>query len=205
MEISRGDRCTITAEGETATKHYPDGKVRTMRYYPERDAEAIAGEIDELTAWRLLRDIAMQAPGIKTPIMPSHILIDGEGFRIAEWSESRDYRFEAPEGYSPVWALGASVFYIFMGSHVFHGTGGKGQHASTPVPSMRRGLTALNAVTAGCLSFHPGTRPSLEEIALTAESNMERLKGSRHQERKKKREHYMDTAELDRLWPEEMI
>ena len=95
MLIYKGKRYTINTDGINATKS--DGiTTKTMAYYPERDASAIAGEIDELTAWRLLRDISGQATIINTPISPEHILIDGEKFHLSEWSTGYDPRFTSP-------------------------------------------------------------------------------------------------------------
>lgn len=172
-EIYKGILHTITTDGITA--HKTDGnRAETMPYYPERDITALAGEIDELTAWQILRDIARQAQDCSTPILPDHIIIDGESFILLRWSRSRDDKFIAPEGYSPVWALGATVFYTYLGCHVFQGLGGKGQSATAPVPTLRKSLPELSALIVRCLDHNSSRRPSLVEIAEIADANVAR-------------------------------
>lgn len=175
MIIHKGDRYTITASGETAEK--TDGKTTLrMKFFPQRDAEALAGEIDELTAWTLLRDIATQCRNTATPVSPAHILITDDGFTLAEWSRSHDGRFTAPEGYDPVWALAASLFFIFLGTYPFQGLGGKGQTRTAPVPTLRRALPELSRLVNRCLSHDPARRPSLDEINYSAEANIARCR-----------------------------
>lgn len=205
MIIHKGKKYTIECKGDVAEK--TDGKsIRRMRYYPERDASALAGEIDELTAWRLLRDISRQASVSKTPISPEHILIDGEEFILSEWSESSDDRFNAPEGYEPVWALAASVFQIFLGCHVFQGMGGRGQSSTAPVPVLRRELPELSTLIARSLSYITGNRPTLREIEEIAEANVSRCESLKTEfpPRKEVSSHSIPSDELDKYWPEEM-
>lgn len=206
MIIHKGKIYTITIEGNEATKS--NGKdIRTMRYYPERDASAIAGEIDELSAWQLLHDIASQIPSnLKTPVSPQHILIDGANFILSEWSEGNDERFTAPEGYEPVWALGASVFYIFLGCHVFQGLGGNGQTSSAPIPTLRRELPELSKIISRCLSHNPSERPSLKEIQDVSGQNISRCKREKQEfpSLKTTGDLIVPANEIDQLWPEEM-
>lgn len=203
--IYKGERYSISTDGTTARK--TDGKDnREMSFYPERDVTALAGDIDELTAWQLIKAVASQAASLDTPVLPSHILIDGDTFRLAEWSASTDRRFTAPEGYSAVWALGASVFYLYLGCHVFHGLGGEAQSATTPVPLLRKDLGDLNALVGACLQYDPVKRPGLEYVLRVAEKNISRLKSLPKMERKKKKENTIDgqASQLDMLWPDEM-
>lgn len=205
MLIHTGKRYKIESSGETASKS--DGTtVRTMKFYPERDLYNISGEIDELTAWQILLDIAVQVQLVKTPISPDHILIDGNGFLLSEWSESKDTRFVAPEGYSSVWALGASVFYVFLGCHVFQGLGGKGQSATTPVPTLRRELPELSDLISRCLAFRPENRPTLQEIESISKENIARCCSmqSKFPPKKQVIDHSIKSDEIDLLWPEEM-
>lgn len=205
MLLHKGIKYEITASGDKAKKS--DGNVsRTMPFYPERDAYNISGEIDELTAWLILRDIAVQAQHVKTPISPDHILISKDEFHLSEWSESLDNRFIAPEGYSTVWALGASVFRIFLGCDVFQGLGGKGQTISAPVPTMRRGLPDLSQIISSCLRFDPSQRPTLEEIKSISEKNIQRCVSQRNDFPPLKPTGSVKVTldEIDRYWPEEM-
>lgn len=202
MILHKGERFTIESRGNVAVKS--DGTVsREIPLFRERDAMAIAGEIDEHSAWRLLRDLASQAKDTKTAVIPSHVLIDGQGFRLSDWSEGRDKRFEAPEGYDPVWAIGATTFFIFLGCHVFHGLGGAGQSASTPVPVMRRELPRLSRLVGQCLAFSPAERPSLAEIESEAERNLQHLDSQPPEQNKLKRK--KEVIDIDEAWPEEMI
>ena len=205
MIIHKGKRYRIECNGDIVVK--TDGRdVRTMRYFPERDVSALAGEIDELTAWRIFMDISRQSLTVKTPISPRHILIDGEGFVLSEWSESMDRRLSAPEGYEPVWALAASVFQIFLGCHVFQGRGGKGQSATTPIPTLRRELPELSGFISRCLSYNPVQRPSLKEIAEIAECNILRCKASMTEfpPLKPSKPQAVAMDEIDRYWPDEI-
>lgn len=202
--ISNGPRYIITTDGQTAEKS--DGNSsRRMKYYPERDAGAIAGEIDETTAWTLLRDIAVEAGKTHVPICPEHILISGDNFILSEWSESTDPRFMAPEGHDPVWALAAATFYIFLGTYPFQGLGGKGQTATAPVPTLRRQLPELSSLIARALSFDKTKRPTLNEIAQTAEANLTRCRNSATEfPPLKNTAKPTDYEEYDQLWPDKI-
>ena len=205
MLIHKGEKYEITSSGETASKS--DGTtVRTMKFYPERDLYSISGEIDQLTAWRIFHDISREAMKVKAPISPDHILIDGDGFKISEWSESTDPRFIAPERYSPVWALGASVFFAFLGCHVFQGLGGKGETATSPIPTLRRELPELSGLIARCLAYNPESRPSLQEIAEISKENMARCKSilSQYPPQKAIITDTIKQDEIELLWPDEI-
>lgn len=205
IDIHKGKKYVITTDGITAEKS--DGSsTRRIKYYPERDIAALAGEIDELTAWQILHDVAKQCKDIKTPISPEHILIDGDGFILSEWSESGDARFTAPEGYSPVWALAAMVFYTYLGCHVFQGLGGKGQTQTAPIPTLRRELPELSNLIIRCLDFNPSKRPGMTEIVKIAEDNIKRCKSQQSDfpPLKKFSESKITADEIDAYWPEEM-
>lgn len=205
MRIHTGKKYAISTDGTYAEK--TDGAtVRRMRFFPERDIRAIAGEIDELAAWRIFHDVAVSAHATSTPISPDHIFIDGGGFVLSEWSRSVDSRFVAPEGYSPVWALGATVFFSFLGCHVFQGLGGRGQSASTPVPTMRKGLPELSELVARCLDFTPCRRPSLDVIASSASENIVRCESAKIElpPEKISKTGAVSAGDTDMWWPERM-
>lgn len=205
VEIHKGKIYTITTDGITAEKS--DGNnIRRMKYYPERDITAIAGEIDELTAWQIMLDVAKQSKDTKTPIAPEHIFIDGDGFTLSGWSDSEDERFSAPEGYSPVWALAATVFYVYMGCHVFQGLGGKGQTKTAPIPTLRRELPKLSNLIIRCLDFIPTRRPEMSEIITISEDNIKRCRTILNDfpPLRKVSENVITSDEIDTYWPEEM-
>lgn len=204
MLIHKGAKYSIHVDGVEAVK--TDGVTRrTMKFYPERDASAIAGDIDELTAWQILHDIAGDAQKLTTPIAPKHILIDGTHFVLSEWSEGHDERLTAPEGYSAVWALAASVFYLFLGCHVFQGLGGKGQRQMTPIPTLRRQLPELSKLLIRCLEYDVSLRPSLIEIQQEAESNIRRCESlqSEFPPHKVSDSEPLTADELDLVWSDE--
>lgn len=205
VEIYKGKKYTITTDGIIAEKS--DGNtLRKMKYYPERDIMAIAGEIDELTAWKILKDVALQSQKVKTPISPEHVLIDGNKFILSDWSDSGDERFIAPEGYSPVWALAATVFYVYLGCYVFHGLGGKGQTATAPIPILRRELPGLSNLVVKCLDFNPENRPDISEIVQIAEENIRRCEPLQNDfpPLKKIYDTMITADEIETYWPEEM-
>lgn len=205
IDIYKGKKYTITTDGITAEKS--DGSsTRSMKYYPERDISALAGEIDELTAWQILHDVAKQSKDIKTPISPEHIFIDGSEFILSEWSDSRDEKFNAPEGYSPVWALAATVFYTYLGCYVFQGLGGKGQTKTVPIPTLRRELPELSNLIIQCLDFNPTKRPAFSEIVKIAEDNIKRCEATQTDfpPLKKVSNSLITADEIDSYWPEEM-
>lgn len=205
MIIHKGKTYTIESDGMRAVK--TDGiSTRSMKFYPERDASTIAGNIDELSAWRILHDISSAAISLDTPIHPEHILINDDGFILSEWSQSHDMRFVAPEGYSKVWALGASVFYLYLGCHVFQGLGGKGQTDSAPVPFLRRNMPELSGLLLKCLDFNPSRRPGLSEIKEIAIDNIKRCKSCESVKPPFKPSVVSGVSkdELDTLWPDKM-
>lgn len=209
-EIYRGERYRIEAEGATARK-IPVGtsgpeasEAIEMKYCPERDVTGIAGCVDEADAWRLLLDVASAAKEHpEVPVCPAHVLIDGDGFLLSTWSRGLDPGYVAPEGYSASWAIGATLFYVLMGTPVFHGAGGAGQTATTPVPNPGSRMQALGETVARCLAFAPAGRPSVEELAETARRRLERLAGATA-ERKRRKEKEESADSLEDVWPEEL-
>lgn len=191
-----------------AVKTAPGEDERRMDFFPERDVAPLAGEADERTAWTLLADVARELDkNSATPVCPAHILIDRDGaFRLSPWSRSQDPAFTAPEGYEPVWALGASVFFLVLGCPVFYGLGGAAQGPSTPVPTLRRSWSGLSALINRCLSFEPSARPEVKEIysmAIEALGKLPDLVAALKPEIKGCPAALHDD-ELEALWPEKI-
>ena len=178
--------------------------IKYSEKYPEGPASALAGEIDEKTAWQILHDIARSADTSRIAICPDTIFIDNSGFALAENNRGDNTRYKAPEGYSASWALAASVFFIFMGIDIFHGRGSSVQNANTPIPIMRQGLDALNSIIADSLSFDPKRRPTLESIAGVAEKELHRLAAAKEEcEQSPKTASVLPTDDdLEKYWPE---
>lgn len=146
--------------------------------------EDVAGLLPEKLAWMLLRDMGKALAGLLEPhgaVNPSHILWDETAFLLAD-SESageKDRRFLAPESTpafsGDVWSLGASVFYLVMGTPVFNGLGGRAQRAESVLPYMRKGMPELSRLIMRCLSFTPEDRPSAQELSSAASQRLEAL------------------------------
>lgn len=222
--IHIGERYKITTDGSRAFK--TDGEnTRSMDYCEKRDTSALAGAIDEKTAWQIIRDIARQKDRdfmrggaymreVTTPISPEHILIYDNlnselsmEFQLSPWSESHDQKYTAPEGYSDVWALAATIFYLYLGCHVFQGLGGKGQSPNTPIPTLRKELPELSELLVRCLYFDPKKRPEIMEVANIAGRNLERLSKTDNLPKRKlkhKQNQQSIIDDIDILWPEEI-
>ena len=180
--------------------------IKYSEKYPEGPASALAGEIDEKTAWQILYDIARCALTSRVAICPDTIFIDHDGFSLDNNDRADNSLYTAPEGYSAPWALAASVFFIFMGIDIFHGRGGSAQNAGTLIPIMRQGLDALNSIIADSLSFDPKRRPTLESIAGVAEKELHRLAAAKEEcEQSPKTASVLPTDDnLEKYWPEIM-
>ena len=201
-----GDKYTITTEeidGQLRAVKTDGERKLTMPYYPERDSSALAGSIDEVTVWSILRDIAKSLPS-ETPVSPEHILIDGDNSVLSEWSRSHDVRFNAHEGYSDIWALGASVFSLLIACDVFNGRGGAMQTATTPIPRISSADSDLSDTVAACLAYNPADRPTADEIVKLAESALQRYGQLKNEPKLKSFVSHASVDELDLLWPEEM-
>lgn len=180
--------------------------IKYSEKYPEGPASALAGEIDEKTAWQILYDIARCAVTSRVAICPDTIFIDNDGFSLDNNDRADNSLYTAPEGYSAPWALAASVFFIFMGIDIFHGRGGSAQTAGTLIPIMRQGLDALNSIIADSLSFDPKRRPTLESIAGVAEKELHRLAAAKEECKEcPKTASVLPTDDnLEKYWPEIM-
>lgn len=125
----------------------------------------IAGRMCERSVWQLLDTLA--AAGVCPS--PECITVEDDRYVLAPGSRTAD-AFRAPEGDSPAWSFGAVAFYALMGVPVFEGTGGRGQSADTPVPSIGAAhcSAALSGLLRRALSYEPAQRPTVEEIAAAA-------------------------------------
>ena len=204
-----------------------------MPHCMERSADGIAGYCSEQTAWKFLFDVASGIAHIHNKgyihhdIKPSNILITDSGFAIGDFGgcfkhdehsahleeDITSHAFSAPEWSkdrtdivqkSDIWALGASVFQMIMGVHIFSGRGGKVQKADTLLPSLPKDRYSkeLSSLICSCLAFNPFDRPSAEEIRDIAR---QKLATSTQRERKIKNAGYREiTNGIAECWPEEM-
>lgn len=183
-------------------------------------ASDLAGHCNELTAWRILRDVSdTLLTNTSLPVSPYLIEInDDGGFSITQTTGPTDTGgFAAPEQVkgtateaSAVWSLAASVFYIVMGCQVMNGKGGTAQHETSKLPYMRSALPLLSETIQQCLQFHPELRPSLREINTLATRQFDLCndivkKGPKIQEKKSQQDAAgtISGMELD-FWPEVM-
>lgn len=200
-----------------------------MPYCEGRSMDNLAGHfVDEKTCWKLLLDIssalsALQEKGFcHGDVKPSNILWDGEVFVLADFgscsqvgrapvSEDRSsYSYAAPEKTatekSDVWSLAASVFNLIMGSQVFNGLGGHGQHRCSPIPHLPKSKPVVLArLLVQCLSFDPSQRPTVSQIREWAEEQYANCL-SRLPERPVKKSHKEQPDDpFSHFWPDPMI
>lgn len=132
----------------------------------------LSGHANELTAWKLLKEVSEQAMERKQfTINPSLIEI-GEGSHfVLMLSGAQQSGFDAPETLnaerseaSAVWSLGATAFYAVMGVQVMNGKGGLGQTKASRLPYMRSGWPELSELIQQCLQFDPIKRTTLRSI-----------------------------------------
>lgn len=180
--------------------------IKYSEKYPEGPASALAGEIDEKTAWQILHDIARCALTSRVAICPDTIFIDNDGFSLNNNDRADNSLYTAPEGYSAPWALAASVFFIFMGIDIFHERGGSAQTAGTLIPIMRQGLDSLNSIIADSLNFNPENRPTLESIAAIAEKELQQLASAKSEsgQTHTPAPAFPTDDNLEKYWPEIM-
>ena len=183
-------------------------------------ASDLAGHCNELTAWRILRDVSgTLLTDTSLPVSPYLIEINDDGsFSLAQASEPADIGgFAAPEQAkgtaseaSAVWSLAASLFYVVMGCQVMNGKGGGAQHENSKLPYMRSALPLLSETVQQCLQYHPELRPSLREINALAARQYDQCneiikKGPKIQEKKHQQGASEATSGMDLVfWPEVM-
>lgn len=165
-----------------------------LPYCEGRSIDNAAGFFTEKNAWKLLLDIGsalafMHADGLcHGDVKPSNILREGENFFLSDFGscfspggqsapgDLSSYQYCAPETSrsekSDIWSLGATVFYLVMGSMVFNGFGGKKQKRDSDIPIMRKSMPGLSALVSRCLSFEAAARPSAQEICREAKQAM---------------------------------
>ena len=189
-----------------------------------RSTDNVAGYFSEKMAWKLFHDIAaalscLHADGLcHGDVKPSNILWDGQDFLLADFSSSfkapaettpgdeSSWQFAAPEREksfpSDIWSLGATLFNLVMGTHVFNGMGGKSQRKESVIPFMRKSMPELSRLVIRCLSYEPGNRPSVSEILSAAQEGMDRQCPVSRPLKATLQEAASDT--LAGFWPEEM-
>lgn len=146
-------------------------------------AADLAGHCNELTAWRILKEVSEEMVSQKAMnVSPFHIAINGDGSFSLLQPESTDLNgFEAPETVignateaSSVWSLAASLFFVVMGCQVMNGKGGLGQNEQSKVPYMRSELPQLSELVQRCLHFRPENRPSMQKVHDVAAKEFQR-------------------------------
>ena len=188
--------------GQSSFESHP---VIRLPYCEGRSVDGIAAHFSVKMIWKLIADVSSALTDIHGKgyghfdVKPSNILWDGEKFMLSDFgacmnlrdvkpeesaSDGSSYRFDAPElgrqqsSASDIWSLGATVFYLYMGCHVFNGLGGKAQHKDSPLPFMRKSLPELSKLVQRCLDLNPEARPTAKDINEIAKKEMKKLADS---------------------------
>lgn len=179
----------------------------------------LAGHCNELTAWKILKEVSETMLIDNTPMVsPSQIKIEDDGrFIYLPQAPNVMKGFEAPEVLkgkcaetSSVWSLAATLFYLVMGCQVMNGKGGSAQTESSKLPYMRSSLPLLSDLVQRCLNFHPEQRPSMAAINETATQQYNLCceavkKGPKFQERRPDVNNQDNPSDQSiSFWPESM-
>lgn len=162
-----------------------------LPYCEGRSVDGVAAHFTENMIWKLIMNISYALSAIHESgyahldVKPSNILWDGKQFILSDFgacmkpdamkkyataTDTSSYRFDAPELHrqpcpaSDMWSLGATIFYLYMGCHVFNGLGGRSQHKDSPIPYMRKSLPKLSQLVRKCLDVDPSCRPSSRQV-----------------------------------------
>lgn len=203
-----------------------------LPYCEGRSVDGIAAHFSENMIWQLIQNISSALSAIHEKgyvhldIKPSNILWDGKKFMLSDFgactklgdvnredtaTDASSYRFDAPElgkqpcSASDIWSLGATIFYLYMGCHVFNGLGGRAQHKDSLLPYMRKSLPELSLLVQKCLDMDPTQRPKSRQILEMASAEIKRL-ASVSPERPKRRTtaNSLNTCNTE-FWPDAMI
>lgn len=183
---------------------HDDKGVVVMPACEGRSVELLAGSLSERQAWQLLNDIASALAAMHAKdlahgnVCAENILWDGERFLLTGFSSAR----LVADGGRPaddIWQLGATIFYLCMGCHVFNGMGMKSQRPSSPLPYMRKSMPRLSETVQHCLTYDG--RLTAEEVAGMTKKGLSTCGGG-------DRQHKPVSATARRLkanfWPDEM-
>jgi len=200
-----------------------------------RSVDGIVGYMSEHHAWNLIYDIASALSALHLvgmghfDVKPSNILWDGQRFVIADFgacrkldisqkeclvaSDDSSYRFDAPElmkgvcvSASDIWSLGATVFNLLMGCHVFNGLGGRAQLENSPVPYMRKNMPVLSEWIVRCLAYDYKLRPTASEIVAISGKQMNVQSLKRRERILRKEEDLIASVENKTyFWLEDMV
>lgn len=192
-------------------------RIKTTDMDEKLYALEMAGQCNELTAWRILKDVsADMLVANATQVSPSLIEIKEDGsFALASSSGTEMKGFEAPETLqgttapnSGVWSLAASLFYIVMGCQVMNGKGGSAQHESSRLPFMRSTWPKLSELIQHCLHYQPEKRPSLQEVNTMAteqfQACLEAIKKGPRFQAHSETQGRPDSEAIATYWPEPM-
>lgn len=200
-----------------------------------RSVDGIAGFMKERHIWKLLHDVAsglsvLHENGLgHFDIKPSNILWNEERFLISDFGSCKaletcrneslmtvdesSYRFDAPElnkgvrvSASDIWSLGATVFNLFMGCHVFNGLGGRVQQKASPIPYMRKNRPVLSELVVRCLAYDYNQRPTADEIVSISKRQLEIQLSMMEERPVKKGNKDVNTQEkMSSFWKEDML
>lgn len=203
-----------------------DPSVLVMPYCEGRSMDNLAGFLSEKDAWQLLMEMAdalsfLHQKGLCHPgIKPSKILWDGQSFLLADAGgclpagEPRplggpdSLPFIPPERErspkSDIWSLGATLFHLILGTHVFNGLGGGAQRPDSPLPFLRKGMPELSSLICRCLAYNPSDRPTAEELLIQAQDGLKKCQSRKTDRPLKVSDEIPRGGACPDFWPDEM-
>lgn len=186
-----------------------------LPYCEGRSLDNIAGHLGEEMAWTLLLEVGqaleyVHAKGLyHGGVCPANLLWNGEHVMLSGLGGADDaIPFTAPESGksapADIWSLAACVFYLYMGSQVFNGLGGKAQKKESVIPTMRQELPELSQLIMRCLAFDPEERPSASQLVKEAAQGLEQARAKVYTRPAKPGPLPSLDDPFTAFWPEEM-
>lgn len=203
-----------------------------------RSLNNLTGYMKEEDVWMVMHDVGTALHALHLQhivhhdVKPSNILLRDGHYYLSDFgscceenksargdrivSDDSSFKYDAPEVMrnqtvtaSDIWSLGATVFHLFMGCHVFNGMGGHNQHERSPLPYMRKELPELSKLICRCLSFNPSDRPTAQTVVANALEMLEKTNSNDCHNTSRPLRPMKQSANQainpNEFWPEEML